>query len=266
MKTVLGLLLIVSLRLAGQTAGPVVPAIEVATIKPTTWTDQAVFERLRVTQKGCPRLGPQIRGNQLSWTNATVCALVRSAYDFEPYQLEGGPKWFRSSTDDPTMYFDLRILVQLPQGAVITREQAKSVLRVLLADWFGLRTHEATKELPVFELKTDKGGPKLLSTKLATCDNNRPGRFLQSCDPTFTMARFANSLSNYVDRPVLDRTGITQEFAFLLTWSEPNAEQGLNSPPELLTALRDQLGLKLESAKDNVPVLVIDNVEKPSEN
>ena len=81
------------------------------------------------------------------------------------------------------------------------------------------------------------------------------------------MTDLAHSLANYaVDRPVLDSTGYSRSFAYLLVWSDPDAPQTSDSPPEIFTALREQVGLKLEPATAKVPVFVIDNIEIPTPN
>jgi bla regulator protein BlaR1 len=261
MRTALFSLAVGSLCLQCQTPG--VPAIEVATIRPATWTSQAIFEKVSASTKGCLPVAPQIRGNRIIWNLMSVCGLVSRAYEIESYQMVGGPKWIRTSTD-PTVYFDIQ--VQVAEGTVVTREQSNLILRALLADRFHLTMHQETRELPVYEMKVDKGGLKVLSTDLPTCDRNRPGRFLQNCKSTSTMAGLAKTFSSYVDRPVVDRTGFSDKFAYLVMWSSSDAGQGLDSAPELFTVLRDQLGIKLEAGKANVPVLVIDTVERPTEN
>lgn len=254
---------------AGQTSAaptaPSTPRIEVATIKPASLDSLPVgaFQRLSNLQKGCPQIGPVIAGNRIAWSNASVCALVRSAYNLELSQLGDEPKWFRAS-GDPKNYFDINMQVEIPEGTTVTREQAKDVLQQLLADRFHLTIHRTMKEIPVYEMTVDKGGLKVLSTRMPVCDqSSRPGKFLQDCTANSTMTTLARNFSGAVDRPVVDKTGYDQKFAYLVSWNDPD---GLNPSPEFFTAVREQLGIRLEPGKANVDVLVIDQIERPSEN
>jgi uncharacterized protein (TIGR03435 family) len=119
------------------------------------------------------------------------------------------------------------------------------------------------KEMPVYEMTVDTGGLKVSSTPLPTCDRSRPGKFRQDCTPNTTMTTLARGLSNELGRPVVDKTGYSQKFAYLVTWNDPD---GLNPSPEIFTAVREQLGIRLQPAKASFEVLVIDQIERPSEN
>jgi uncharacterized protein (TIGR03435 family) len=257
------LLVISSVYLFGQT--PPIPKIEVSSVKPAAWPSDDLFEKVRKIQNGCLRTVPQISGYRLTWNLASLCTLVRSAYDIDQLeQIVGAPKWF--DTPDAKVFFDIQMLAKVPDGTAVTRDQARTLLRELLADRFHLTIHSDERELPVYELKIAKGGPKVLSTDLHCCERNRPGRFLQSCTPTYTMDEVARLLSGHVGRTVVNRTAYTSKFAFLLVWSDLDADPAADAPPGLFTALTDQLGLKLESSKTQVPVLVIDSVAMPTGN
>jgi uncharacterized protein (TIGR03435 family) len=149
----------------------------------------------------------------------------------------------------------------------------------LLADRFGLKAHWELRQLDVYNLVIAKGGPKL---KISENPSNPP-RTIAMPSPsgikvTFTdsaklVGALADWLQPYVQRPVIDRTGLQALFAvrleFLLETSSVGPGAGLPpdpSGPSIFTAVEEQLGLKLESAKAPVSVLVIDSVQKPSEN
>ncbi len=168
-------------------------------------------------------------------------------------------------------------------------------LQLLLQDRFKLAVHHETKELPVYELTAAKGGPKLKAPACTESDPKNPtpapgktirdtcgfsgffkGRFEAS---SATTGDFVKALSNLLGRTVVDKTGINGTFRIVLTFALddstqrfPDAPIGADSPaaddasPNIFTAIQEQLGLKLESSRGPVDVMVIDHVEKPSEN
>ena len=157
--------------------------------------------------------------------------------------------------------------------------QLRVMLLKLLADRFQLSLHHEKKELSVYALTVVKGGPKL--TEDTDNPNGRP-TFLGSGGPqgrkvqNSTMAEFASDLQ--ADRPVVDQTGLgSKRYDFILKWTPdahamngatgaPPAADDPDAPPNIFGAIQQQLGLKLESTKAQVDVIVIDHVEKPSEN
>lgn len=187
-----------------------------------------------------------------------------------------------------------------------TKDQMRLMMQTLLADRFQLEAHFETRQVPVFELrliKPGKPGPKLIPhSDGPPCD--KPGASPVAEVPSFyfachtispmidrgatlllgsrdvTMDVLAGTLSDVLagplafDRPIIDKTGLTGRFDFTLEWArERRTPAGADSPagsdpigPTPLEALREQLGLKLESTKASIPILVIDKVERPSEN
>jgi uncharacterized protein (TIGR03435 family) len=155
------------------------------------------------------------------------------------------------------------------------------MLQKLLADRSNLSFHRDKKELSVYAITVAKTGPKL--TKSEGDPNGLPGLFFRGLGNlparNATMADFAGVLQGAVlDRPVVDRTGLAGRYDFQLQWT-PDRSQFISmrvkvpappddpaAPPDLFTAIQQQLGLKLESAKAPVEVLVIDHVEKPTGN
>ena len=148
------------------------------------------------------------------------------------------------------------------------------MLQSLLAERFNLKLHSETKEMAIFALALDKSGVKFQSSTKpcgeSGCIDVAPGEFIAKYA---TMDSISATLSNMVDRPVLDRTGLAGRYDFRLKF-DPSSQKrfdGQVSPntatdePSIFVALQD-IGLKLESAKGPVEVLVIDSVSKPSEN
>lgn len=167
--------------------------------------------------------------------------------------------------------------------------QQRRRLQALLEERFKLGLHRDTRDLPIYELTVAKGGLKLQSLKDGSCLQSDPahpgpapghqmneycgyggfGRGSFSVTST-TMAELAKSFSMAVGRKVVDKTGITGVFRVSLTYAPeqldgatPDSE---NSGPSIFTAIQEQLGLRLDSAKGPVDVLIIDHVDRPSEN
>lgn len=151
-------------------------------------------------------------------------------------------------------------------------------LQSLLAERFRFQFHTGTKELPVYALVVGKNGPKFQKAKTPGSITMRPGQLIAH---SFSMPYLAATLSNRVGRLVLDKTGLQDDYDFTLKWTPEErtpqafapaqmAQNALARPeangPSIFTALQEQLGLKLESQKGPVEILVIDHVEKPSAN
>jgi uncharacterized protein (TIGR03435 family) len=198
-------------------------------------------------------------GGRLMVTNYSLKALIRRAYDLQGVQISGGPGWL------DTEKYDLEAKTGQPEK--IKPDELKSLLQNLLADRFRLKVHTENRELTAYALVVTNGGPKLSEHKGAagTSINDRNGSDkAQMTGDNVSMPLLASSLGNQMDRVVIDKTGLNGGYAFTLEWSP---EQSANATgPSILTGLQDQLGLKLESTKAPVEILVIDHAEKPSEN
>jgi uncharacterized protein (TIGR03435 family) len=180
-----------------------------------------------------------------------------------PNQIEA-PAWMES------VWFD--IVANVPRGA--TRDQANLMLQNLLADRLQLKVHRTTRELPIYALVVAKNGPKL---KVAVNDPHAPkprgmfwsgGRMHFEFD-AWTMASFVSALESNVGRPIIDITGLQGTYDIRLEFAETRSSFGPPDPqaPELFTALTEQLGLRLESRRGPVEVLVVDSASRqPTEN
>jgi uncharacterized protein (TIGR03435 family) len=148
------------------------------------------------------------------------------------------------------------------------------MLQNLLADRFQLKVHRSMKELPIYTLVVAKNGPKL---KVSVDDPNAPrprgtlwsgGRKRFEFD-RWTMASFARTLESDADRRVIDSTGLEGTYDIRLEFADTKSTFGSPDPqtPELFTALTEQLGLRLESRRGPVVVLVVDSaLRQPTEN
>jgi len=236
------------------------PSFEVATIKPS---------KPDATGKGFG-----INGRRLSTFNTSLTDLIVFAFDVQKNQILNGPDWIDKDKYDITGVPDA-------EGSP-SNQQWKSMVQKLLADRFQLTFHHDTKELSVYILSVAKGGPKNLSKSDSTTDGFSvpirpvPGGLTMPIRNALMTDFTGFALQGAVlDRPVLDRTGITGRYDFTLTWAPLGTEFGGNLPPPapvdnpppgLFTAIQEQLGLTLVATKAPADVMVIDKAEKPSAN
>jgi uncharacterized protein (TIGR03435 family) len=237
------------------------PAFEVATIKPS---DPAHPEQIIA-----------LRGAEVITTNVTVHALINLAYWLHPKQLTGGPAWTESDK------FDVAGKPDAPGQPNV--DQMKMMIQKLMADRFQLKFHYEKRDLPVYAITIAKTGAKLIQSQEDPkgIPGWGSGRNPSGMIMTFRnspMSQFTAVLQNSMDRPVVDQTGLSGRYDFSLNFTPDPAQAALiggppppaadnpDAAPNLFTAFQQQLGLKLESTKAPVDVMVIDKVEKPSEN
>jgi len=235
------------------------PGFEVATIKPS--------------KPGTPGRLFTFRGTHLMTLNTSVVNLITFAYDVQQKQIVGGPDWLSSDK------FDVDGVPDVP--GTPDPAQLKMLVQKLLADRFQLKFHRDTKEMSAYVLTVAKNGPKL--EKSQGDPNGLPSLFFRQLGVltviNATMADFAQVMQGAVfDRPVVDQTGLQGKWDFTLKWTPdesqfsdmgikvPPPSDAADAPPPLFTAIQEQIGLKLEAGKAQVPVLVLDHVEQPSAN
>ena len=236
------------------------PSFEVASIKPTP----------PGTQGG--GLGPS-PGGRFTVHNSTLGGVLGFAWGLNRNQIENEPAWLETDRFD--------IVAKADMAGAPNMAQQKIMLQKLLIDRLNLRFHREKKEGTVFALTVQTSGSKLTPNM---SDPNgpapaemtqRPGHWHLTVTNVY-METFASGLQGIVDRPVIDRTGLSGRFDITLDWApdefqspgvgvSPTPDNGA-AFPDLYTALRDQLGLKLESTKGPVEIFIIDHIERPSEN
>jgi uncharacterized protein (TIGR03435 family) len=208
-------------------------------------------------------------GGRFTANNADLTRLIAFGYRVRTAQILGVPKSMRSQGFD---------IVAKAESDHPTDEQLRMMVQILLAESFKLTLHRETKEGQVYTLVLVKGGSKLhASGKDETSISS--GRLFHVVYQKVSMPLLAQDLSPRLARTVLDRTGLTGDFDFTLEWTERTIylplrpTSGLEQPeatgpvgPSLFTALQEQLGLKLESTKGPVEMLIIDHAEMPSQN
>jgi len=210
---------------------------------------------------------------RFSATNVTLMRLITTAYRLQNAQVISGPGWLTSARYD----------VAAKGAENATNAEVLSMLQPLLADRFKLAVHRETRELPIYALVIAKNGPKLGKPEEGSC-----AEALKASKPCGSLAEFKNGMAAdnislptiastlgriLGDRPVVDRTGLTGKFDIHLMWTDgsrkPADSEGasnLEAPDSVFVALQEQAGLKLEATKGPVEVLIVDHVERPSEN
>ena len=180
-----------------------------------------------------------------------------------------------------TETFDIIARAPGNQTTEVFRDQARLMARTLLADRFKLALHRDTREVPVYALvlaRCDgKLGPQFRRSNAADCAPTAPSPNVVPCEGGFVrtgrmaarvmaFSALAQSLSDAADRPVIDQTGLAGTFDWDLQWTPEQSPQPETSESvSLFTALQEQLGLKLDPTRGPVEVLVIDHVERPTE-
>ncbi len=236
--------------------GPV--AFEVASIHPH--------------QGAIQRIGVSTDGTQVVIHASTILDMVVNAYDLKPYQLEGATGWMVSDTDR----YDITAHVAGETEPPFS--QVRLMMQNLLAERFGFRFHREAREMPAYALMVGKGAPKLKPSDRIGEDVNLNGAGqeihmdFRGAHLAFLAEQLASTLG--VGRPVLDKTGITGKFDFDLNLASFQFRAAISgagpatgpSGESIFTVLEEQLGLKLEPHRAQIEVLVIDRVERPSEN
>ena len=231
-------------------AADVHPSYEVATIKPSDPEDQSS--------------GFEMDGRQLFIENQSVESMIAAAYGVHPKQIVDAPDW---STKER---WNVKGVPDEP--GTPSWPQYQEMIQKLLAERFGLKFHRDKRDLSIFAITVTKGGPKLAVSKSdpnSVRDQTANGNGVE-VTYRFTnnsIADFADGMRSFLDRPVVDETGIKGKFDFVLQWTKDGAvNSDPNAPPGLFTAVQEQLGLKIEPTKGPAEVLVIETVERPSAN
>jgi uncharacterized protein (TIGR03435 family) len=226
----------------GQTA--TAPSFEVASIKPHP-IPPSVFAVARNAAN------IKIAGNRVT-TGGTLKSFVMSAYNVKDFQVDGMPEALANELYD--------IVAKTEGEATPTVDQVRPMLQTLLADRFQLRLHRETRQIAVYDLVIAKNGPKLKESagpKPAE-DPVRVGAIMRWSFTDRTIPGLIDLIKATVDRPIIDKTGLTGTYDFSI-------EIDMEHPQEIQPALED-LGLKLNSAKEPAEILAIDHAAKPSAN
>jgi len=246
-----------------QTKGTSRPSFEVVSIKPSKAWHRPIVSPVSYS------------------VSATALGLIYDAYGpLLPGQISGWTGWSTSemfSVDAKVDGKSAAALQKLPPKE--RARQRQLMLQSLLADRFNLKVHHGTKVFPVYELVVAKGGSKMKKSQAAETNTNSTGGLKAKGMPMVDLARLLTMICN---RFVIDKTGLPGKYDFDLHWTpegmsdmpeenrqfwpEKNSGPEKISGPSIFTALREQLGLKLKSAKGRVDILVIDHIDRPTPN
>ena len=233
------------------------PSFAVATIRPSIPGDQRP---------------PIIQIQNRRWTaiNRTVMELITYSHSLHRGHVINAPGWLDEQYD---------ITAQPDGDGQPSQRQWQLMVRRLLADRFKLSSHSEKRDVPVYVLAI-KDGPRALTPSMG--DPAGPPNLAMRAQGRFaarnaSMGDLAGELGAFVDRPVVDRTGMSGRYDFTLFWTIdefqsarlkafPIPQRGNTEVPNLFTAIQEQLGLKLDTATAPADVLVIDRIERPSEN
>jgi uncharacterized protein (TIGR03435 family) len=235
------------------------PTFEVATIKPSKPEEQ----KLVIT----------IRGDRVITLDTSLVDLINFAYDVQVKQIMNIPGWAQTEKYDVVGKPDIEGTPNVIQ--------IKYMVKQLLAERFHLRFHEDKNELGAYAIVVGKDGPKL--TKSAVSNGALPSLSFRGLGvlsaQNSSIEDFADLMQSVVlDLPVVDQTGLTDHYDFLLKWAPdesqfvslnvkiPPPSDIADAPPPLVTAMQEQLGLKLKAGKFPVKVLVVDSADHPSAN
>lgn len=240
---------------ATQTDSPSakLPVYDVVSIKPN--------------KSGSGNYGFRTGDDSFTATNVSLIYLVSNAYNIKPDLISGinGPIG--------SARFDVIAKVVDPDPVLmkkLTDKQRQSMLLPFLEDRFQLKAHTEIKTLPVYELVVVQGGPKFKPSTDSSkqggswSTNNNQGTITAN---SFPITSLVSILTDLVHRTVIDKTGLTGKYDLTLKWSEDvGSDSTTDTGPSIFTALQEQLGLKLKTAKGPVETLVVDHAAMPSEN
>ena len=239
--------------------GQTTPEFEVASVKQLNKSLESGTPDLSfVGTSGKPF---RIEGHRVM-VRGTLRAFIAAAYGVKDYQVFAAPPWA-----DTLLYV---IEAATPGDEVATQDQVRPMLQSLLADRFQLKLHPETKDLAVYHLTQRKTSSLL---KPATPDetfswnlSQAPGGLLRSKATRESVGDFVQLVGVSADRPVIDKTGLTGDIDYDILITPPESRNKDDVSRAIIEAVIDQLGLKLEPAQESIGILVVDKVDKPSEN
>lgn len=214
---------------------------------------------IKPNKSGAPASETDTTPGRLQLINVTPLSLLLRAFGVMASQIAGAPGWLSTERYD--------IVASVADGVQLTEQSRRPLLQQMLAERWRLRYHQETRKIPVYSLVASNEGSRLTmhngaGTYAMKVELAGPRRVLRSTRGN--MSRLVEILSGSTGRVVSDETGLAGEYDFTLEWVQ---DASADDPgPSLFTALREQLGLRLVPAEKQAPVIVIDAIERPSDN
>jgi len=210
-----------------------------------------------------PRAGyfiePRMDDPQRFHSRIRISRVIEWAYGVREFQIQNAPEW----TKEGKIRFEIQAIAAQPS----TPAEMKQMVQTLLVDRFQLKLHRETKQVPVYALVIAKNGPKLKDAVDAAHNGGKGSIDIGSGifkGAGATMDRFVEILTDNLDRPVINRTNLAGHYDFSLNYDQTLLTDWRLAP--ILFSLVQDLGLKLESLKAPFEMLIIDSIERPSEN
>jgi uncharacterized protein (TIGR03435 family) len=246
--------------LRGQNT-PARPSFDLASIKPDNIM-QTSFD-----------IVPRRSGNRIIMHNTQLAMVIAYAYHI------ANPSWQVTGNvrlPDGWNFYDIEAIV----SGDVSDDELPQMFQTLLADLFKLKVHRETREMTAYNLVVAKGGPKLKPADpdgSVTLDGQpiEKGNSLSAygadggthlLGKSASMDRLVYALSGRLNAPVVDRTGLTGPFDYDIVFSREDNPSDTGGPPALITALQQEMGLRLEKTRSQVVIVVVDHVEKPTAN
>jgi uncharacterized protein (TIGR03435 family) len=256
----------------GDTAVTPQPVYDVASIKKYVHDGGSFSSFMRINPDG------------IIATHMSVRSLICNAYGVSFYQLSGGPAWVDSDLYDVNVKMDdssMEALAKLPPDQLQPMRQ--KMLQAVLAERFKLEIHHETKQFPVYALVVAKGGSKLHPSAPVPAspdeDKEAPARKQQGnmmmswesggfliTAQSVGLVQLAGQLGGNLNSKVENKTGLDGRYDFTLRFASDDLSNSASNLPSIFDAVQEQLGLKLESTKGPMDVIVIDRIDRPSEN
>lgn len=235
--------------------------VAILLISSAMWGQTPKFEAAAIhpNRSGSSNTQISVSGARLVIMNASAKTLIRNAWDLLSFQVTGGPAWL------DTDMFD--ITATTGQHDQLPPNELRLLLRSLLDERFGLRVHFEDRPGSIYALLPGKNGSRLALANSASVPGINTSKGAGAAKMRGTgqpVAVLASNLANQLGRYVRDDTGLTGQYDWVLQWApDPSPDSSL---PSLLTAVQEQLGLRLAPIKAAFPVLVVDHAEHPSAN
>jgi uncharacterized protein (TIGR03435 family) len=241
--------------------GPLFVAAVVASSAVFAQPDGKAFEAVSIKRNRTAAMASDTNTTpgRLSLVNVTLLSVVARSFRVLNPQIVGAPDWLLNERYD--------ILAVTGDETALTDERRQAYLQALLADRCQFRFHREMREMRTYSLVPSRTGHKLAthtgpgdySMRVQPADDGR----LRLRSTRGNLRRLAEILAGQIGELVTDRTGLSGEYDFMLEWAPAQTDNGAG--PSLFTALTEQLGLRLESVKGPVEAIVIDRIERPTE-